>query len=122
MILADDEENKIQVCGETCSLVEADSSSSSVSCVLPGLSTVYSNENFGIATESEDLDSGFYFGTSDDNSTAFDGDLLLPPEDDNSVCYMGMGFKESHVGMISQVKYFMRDMTADEKALLIGNT
>jgi len=101
MIRDDDEINKVTVCGEPCAFNEDDSSSTLVSCTVPGLSTVYSNENFAIATESEDLDSGKYFGTSDDNSTAFDGNLLETPVDTNDICSLGMAFKEDHVGMIS---------------------
>jgi len=33
-----------------------------------------------------------------------------------------MGFKENHVGMISQVKYFMPDMSVDDKAVMVGRT
>lgn len=122
MIRDDDSINHVTVCGQQCDLVEDDSSSSITTCTLPRLSTIYSNENFAIATESEDLDSGYYFGTSDDNTTAFDGDLLQTPEDSNEVCILGMGFKENHVGMISQVKYFMPDMSVDDKAVMVGRT
>jgi len=110
MIRDDSENNYVTVCGEKCEMVEADSSGSAVSCKIPELSTIYSNENFAIATESEDLDSGYYFGTSDDKSTAFDGNLLVSPVDLNDKCILGMGFKENHVAMISQVKFFMSDM------------
>jgi len=71
-------------------------------CKLPKLSTVYSNENFGIATESKDLDSGRYFGTFSDASIVFDGNLLITPTSTSSnECHVGMGFKRGHVGMIS---------------------
>lgn len=89
---------------------------------MPALSTIYSNENFAIELESEDLDSGKYFGTADDNSLVFDGDLLVPSTDNNEYCVIGMAFKEAHVGMLSQVKWFMRDMDSNEKAVFIGES
>jgi hypothetical protein len=122
MIKNDPENNQVTICNEECVLVEDESSKSLVKCILPGLSTIYSNENFGIATESEDLDSGKYFGTADDNSLVFNGDLLVSPSDNNEFCSVGMAFKENHVGMISQVKYFMRDMDSNEKAVFIGES
>jgi hypothetical protein len=101
MILSDSNTNHVNICGEECIIIEDESSTSTVKCILPALSTIYSNENFGIATQSEDLDSGSYFGTADDNSIAFDGDLLVPTSDSNDICVIGMAFKENHVGMIS---------------------
>jgi hypothetical protein len=101
MILNDSEENLISVCDEECVIDEDSSDSSTVKCKLPKLSTVYSNENFGIETESEDLDSGKFFGTADDIERAFDGSLLVTPTDSNEECILGMSFKENHVGMIS---------------------
>ena len=63
-----------------------------------------------------------YFGTAEDNSIAFDGNLLVPTTDDSEVCVIGMAFKENHVGMISQVKYFMQDMDSNEKAVFTDST
>lgn len=122
MIMSDSDNAQVTICGEECVIVEAESSTTTVKCILPVLSTIYSNENFAIAHESEDLDSGSYFGTADDNSLAFDGDLLVPTTDNNDICIIGMAYKENHVGMISQVKYFMQDMTTNEKADFVGIT
>lgn len=119
MILSDSDTNHVNICGEECVIIEDQSSTSTVKCNLPSLSTIYSNENFGIVTQSEDLDSGAYFGTADDNSIAFDGNLLVPTTDSTETCVIGMAFKENHVGMISQVKYFMQDMDSNEKALFV---
>jgi hypothetical protein len=57
-----------------------------------------------------------YFGTADNVSIAFDGNLLNTPEDSNLECSLGMSFKEDHVGMLSQVKYFMGAMSTNKKA------
>ena len=102
---------------------ESLSTLSSVQCKLPKLSTVYSNENFGIATESKDLDSGRYFGTFVDNSIAFYGNLLQTPNSTaTGDCQVGMGFKKGHVGMISQVKWYMADMNENTKNLFADST
>jgi hypothetical protein len=47
---------------------------------------------------------------------------LVPTTDDSDVCVIGMAFKENHVGMISQVKYFMQDMDTNEKAVFTDST
>lgn len=86
------------------------------------MSTIYSNEEFSIATETEDLDSGVYFGTASKVNIVFDGDLLEAPSDSSSQCVLGMQFKEEHVGMLSQVKWFMGPMDATFKAKLVDIT
>ena len=114
--------NYISVCDEICEFNETASTAASAKCKLPPVSTIYSNENFFIATETEDLDSGVYFGTATDLATAFDGVMTNTPTDSSSECSLGMQFKENHVGMISQVKYFMRDMSTSQKAQLVDIT
>jgi hypothetical protein len=69
----------IEVCNDVCVLDESQSTPSSAKCKLPKLSTIYSNENFGIVRESEDLDSGNYFGDFENNAMLFDNDLLTVP-------------------------------------------
>jgi hypothetical protein len=63
-----------------------------------------------------------YFGTASDVSLAFDGVMTNTPSDSSSTCSLGMQFKESHVGMISQVKWYMRDISTSEKAKLVDIT
>lgn len=102
MIMHDQTNNFIGVCDELCVLDESQSTFSTAKCKLPKLSTAYSNENFGITTESEDLDSGRYFGTFEDNSMIFDSNLIqVPTSTATGDCHVGMGFKRGHVGMIS---------------------
>jgi hypothetical protein len=101
MLKNDSSTNYISICDEECVFNEEDSTGAITKCVIPEISTIYSNENFAIATETEDLDSGVYFGTADDVSIAFDGNMLNTPDDSNSECSLGMSFKENHVGMIS---------------------
>jgi len=47
--------NFISVCDETCTFIESESTATKSVCKLPKISTVYSNENFKIETEKEDL-------------------------------------------------------------------
>lgn len=82
------------------------------------MSTIYSNEKYSIATPTENLKSGKYFGTATNNSMAFDDNLLITPEDTNSECSIGIEFKEYHVGMISQVKYFIRGIMQKKDKLV----
>jgi hypothetical protein len=110
MLSNDSSSNYITVCDEVCEYNETASSASSIKCNVPEVSTIYSNDQFSIATESEDLDSGVYFGTSSENELAFDGILTETPSVPDGECSIGMQFKENHVGMISQVKWFMGAM------------
>jgi hypothetical protein len=78
---------------------------------VPKVSTIYSNENFQIAIPSEDLKGRQIFGNSPNYELAFDGKLLEKPSEFKYTCNVGLSFKEGHVGMLSQVKYFMGIVT-----------
>lgn len=103
--------NYISVCDEKCDLQLTDSSSSVAKCKLPGLSTIYSNTNFNISEESDNLKATSYFGTSNDYLLAFDDKLPITPASSSSTCNLGMVFKEGHVGVLTQVKYFINEIT-----------
>jgi hypothetical protein len=46
----------------------------------------------------------------------YDSDLLgVPTSTATGDCQIGMAFKKSHVGMISQVKWYMADMDENTK-------
>ena len=108
------------MCDEECIFSESDSSSTISKCKIPKLSTVYSNQNFDIASPSENLKSGNYFGTAIDYHLAFDDNMLVTPTDTSSSCNLGMVFKQGHVGMLSQVKYFMSGIS--DKNLFVNTT
>ena len=110
MLRNDSSSNYISICDEVCVYNESASSATSIKCNIPEVLTIYSNDQFSIATESEDLDSGAYFGSSSQNSIAFDGVLTETLSVPSGECSIGMQFKENHVGMISQVKWFMGAM------------
>lgn len=87
-------------------------------CRLPPMSTVYSNANYNIETESEDLKPRTFFGNVVDAKAAFDGVLTVQTTNSASTCEIGAGFKADHVAMLSQVKFFMTDI--DNLALYNG--
>ena len=93
--------NYISVCDEKCIIDETQSSSSVATCKVPAISTIYSNANFKISTESENLKAGNFFGTATDFELAFDDKMLETPSDSSSTCNLGMQFKEGHVGLLS---------------------
>ena len=93
--------NYISICNEKCVFDETSSTSTVTKCKVPKVSTIYSNENFEIATSSENLKSGNYFGTATNYNVAFDNMMLVTPTDTNTNCNLGMVFKTGHVGMLS---------------------
>lgn len=103
-ILKNDSANSfISVCDEKCEFLADLSDSSKAICKMPKMSTVYSNEQFKIETQKEDLRFRKTFGNLDDVSLVFDSKLLISPTISSSQrhCYYGGSFKIGHVGMIS---------------------
>ena len=80
------------------------------------MSTVYSNEQFSIETTKDDLRFKKTFGTLDDVAKVFDHQLTMVPTVSSGIseCFVGGSFKANHVGMLSQVKYFMGDIEQKE--------
>ena len=102
-------DNYIKVCEKKCTLLEKTSTAADINCSLPPLSTKYSNTNFGIEVESENLNSGVTFGTASDKSYAFafNGINTDVVNDKLASCNVGMQFKFGYVGILSQVKWFL---------------
>ena len=75
------------------------------------MSTIYSDEQYNISRVSEDLRTGTAFGNLVNNDIVFDNNLLIKPVQSSDSCEIGVGFKEGHVAMISQVKWFLQDFT-----------
>lgn len=104
--------NFISVCDEVCEFVPSLSDSTKAVCKMPKMSTIYSNENFKIETQKEDLRFRKTFGNLNDVSVVFDNKLLIMatiPQSETE-CKFGGSFKANHVGMLSQVKYFMGEI------------
>jgi len=51
------------------------------------------------------------FGTSTNHAIAFDNSVLVTPSNSASTCNLGTVFKDGHVGVLSQVKYFVEGLT-----------
>jgi len=102
------EKNYIEVCGKKCMISETDSTSTNSKCILPPISTIYSDTQFKITPESNDLKSFSIFGTGADeseNQIAFDDDLTVAFTSESADCNIGVEFNEGYVGLISEVKY-----------------
>ena len=103
LLRGDPENNFVTICDRKCIFQDADSTDEKAQCLLPEVSTTYSDENFKIAVPSEDLKSGQYFGTYANNLAAFD-DILTEDQGESTGtgnCSIGMSFKKGHVGLIS---------------------
>jgi hypothetical protein len=106
-------QGSISVCDEACVYQDADSTGEIASCKLSKLSTMYSDAEFAIEEMQDDLRPRTIFGTLEDNDVPFDENLLVHPVESDMVngeCYIGVGFKAEHVGMLRQVKWFMKDI------------
>lgn len=106
-LVSDPESNFITVCGEKCQVSET-SSPTSTKCTLPQMPTSYANTNFGIVQESEDLRSDRFFGSNANYLKAFDDNNGEGPGDFTSNCHIGMEFNQGFVGILSQVKFFLK--------------
>lgn len=113
------DKNHIKVCGDICEFDEAESTSQVAKCKVPSQSTIYSNENFEIKHMLPSLNSGNIFGTHSNYELIFDGSITQNPADTFGACHAGMEFKEGHVGMLSQMKYYISGINSDR---FIGKT
>lgn len=75
LLRGDPENNFITICDRECIFQDATSTDEKAQCLVPAISTSYSDENFKISIPSEDLKTGKYFGTYQNNQAAFD-DIL----------------------------------------------
>ena len=102
-------DNYIKVCEKKCTFIKSTSTAGDINCSTPPLSTTYSNENFEIEVESENLNSGVTFGTATDKTyaLAFNGINTDQVNDKAVTCNVGMEFKFGYVGILSQVKWFL---------------
>ena len=101
LLKGDPANNYITVCDNKCPFSDSDSTADVSKCKLPPISTTYSNANFKIAEPSDDLNSGVHFGTYQNNTKAFDNNLMSNPGTSTAPCAIGMSFKAGHVGLIS---------------------
>lgn len=83
-----------------------------MTCTLPLVSTAYSASNFEIVTEGI-LHDGTWTGTASDEELAklIDGKNMIDMSDSSSNCYFQIQYKENHVGVLDEVKFFMNRLT-----------
>lgn len=76
------------------------------------MSTAFSNENFKIEVQQDDLRFRKTFGNLNDVGRVFDNNLMVLPTISSSQdhCTFGGSFKVNHIGMLSQVKYFLGEV------------
>lgn len=112
LLKTDSATNYIKVCEKKCELITADSTSTETYCKTPGVSTTYSNTNYGIERQSDRLDSGKYFATVQEEAYKAFNNVLTDTVayTSNAGCHVGMEFKAGYVGMITQVKVFLNEI------------
>jgi hypothetical protein len=123
LLRGDPVNNFVTICDRKCIFQDAASTDEKAQCLIPEVSTTYSDEQFKISVPSEDLKTGNYFGTYANNGAAFD-DILTEDQGDavgTGNCSIGMSFKPGHVGLLSQVKWFMGDITSGDTKFLVNN-
>jgi len=115
----DAENNYVTVCDRECAF-DKDASTDSISkCLLPDLSTTYSNENFNISEPSDDLQTGVYWSTYENTMAAFDDVMTDSLKNGASgECNVGMAFKPGHIGLVSAIKWFMGDIANGDTTYL----
>jgi len=101
--------NNIKVCGEPCMFSE-NSSPGMTTCRVPAIGTTYSNREYGIEVEDEDMKTGNYFGSNADYMKAFDDELGVGSGDNSANCEIGMEFNQGFVGLLGQVKFFLNNV------------
>lgn len=103
------------VCNKRCEFSSIDSNSSTATCKVPAIATAYSNEQFKIFEDSDDLQSGSYFGSHAGFEKAFDNNTMTDSgTPKRATCHTGLKFSEGFVGMISQVKFFLHKIVLAE--------
>jgi hypothetical protein len=60
------------------------------------------------------LQGGKCFGTNANHQNVFDGNLLNNAQDTAANCHIGYEFKDGFVGLISQVRWYMGDISNKE--------
>ena len=104
--------NSIDVCGNPCVVDTEASDADQVTCTLPHVSTAYSADTFEIVTEGV-LHDGTWTGTASDEELAklIDGKNMIDMSDSTSTgCYFQIQYKENHVGVLDEVKFFINQL------------
>jgi hypothetical protein len=88
--------------------LSSDSTLSTTKCTVPPLVTSYSASQYTLAQSTSYLVGEVFASNSAKASALTDGDNLNEYTDTISACYFGSKFRENHVGVLSEVKIFMK--------------
>lgn len=113
--------SNIDFCGQNCVLDEASSDSSKAVCTIPYLATSYSASNYEVVNEGI-LIEGTWTGTAPkiELDKLIDSDNMKDLKDTTSTnCYFQIKYKDSHVGVLNEVKFFITDLV--NKTPYVGN-
>lgn len=105
--------DSIDVCGNVCAIDDEASTADTVSCTLPLLASAYSASNYEVVSE-DVLHSGTWTGTASDEELAklVNGKNIIDVIDSTSSdCYFQIQYKENHVGVLDEVKFFINKLT-----------
>jgi len=112
--------NSIDMCGNTCVVDEGASDPHQVTCILPHIVTAYSASAYDVVVPGP-LHSGTWTGTASDTELAklIDGKNTVDMTDSNTDCHFQVQYKENHVGVLEQVKFFINEMI--DKSPYVGS-
>ena len=99
----------VEVCGRECVLDTDASTPEAAVCTLPYVSTAFSASEYDIV-QSGILHDGTWTGTATEEELAklIDGVNMIDMSDStNSNCYFQIQYKENHVGVLDEVKFFV---------------
>ena len=119
--LIDSATNSIDVCGNPCVINAEESDADQLTCTLPYVSTAYSASNFEIVTQGI-LHDGTWTSTASDAELAkvIDGKNMIDMIDSTSSdCFIQIQYKENHVGVLDEVKFFINRLV--DKSPFEGN-
>jgi hypothetical protein len=107
---------KITVCEKTCEINAAASTDSVFSCFVPAISTVRSDEQFKINSESALKGEEIIFGgmSQEMAERAFDGKILPGIKSAEEECFVGIQMPQGYVGVLSEVSFFLDEFNRDD--------
>jgi len=102
--------NSVDVCGNECVLSVADSTGNDAVCHVPSLTTIYSATNHRIS-EAGVLQGTWFASNTDQMAVLSDYNNIVDYSDSTaSGCFFGMEFKQGHVGVLDEVKFFINNL------------
>ena len=118
--LIDSTTNSIDVCGNPCAIDAAASDAFQVTCTLPYVATAYSAAEYEVVSPGM-LHSGTWSGTTTDSELAklIDGKNMVDMLDSETQCHFQIQYKENHVGVLDEVKFFVNEMV--DKSPYVGS-